>query len=245
MSFFFFKQKWLSYYADQRFFPSYSADMLESNNLVTFEGLANSSAYHTFLLDEEKGRLVVGAKDHIFSFNLLNVSRDYAQVKPLSDFSGWWFLPSIVTRRLLFFFALLTNLISALSVHLHPEGQSGAQVSRDFLFCFYRKVPHEFFRPGLSHTITRCARHVSCSLHTWMNNGVNWNKVDNKSHCDPHNPQIYTCVHSSCSCINSTLKKLIPGGVDALLTLCLCCRSPGRLLPPEETNASGREKISR
>uniref|UniRef100_A0A8C7RBU7 Sema domain, immunoglobulin domain (Ig), short basic domain, secreted, (semaphorin) 3Ab n=1 Tax=Oncorhynchus mykiss TaxID=8022 RepID=A0A8C7RBU7_ONCMY len=51
-------------------------EMLESNNLVTFEGLANSSAYHTFLLDEEKGRLVVGAKDHIFSFNLLNISRD-------------------------------------------------------------------------------------------------------------------------------------------------------------------------
>lgn len=55
-------------------------EMLESNNLVTFEGLANSSAYHTFLLDEEKGRLVVGAKDHIFSFNLLNISRDLAQV---------------------------------------------------------------------------------------------------------------------------------------------------------------------
>uniref|UniRef100_A0A7N8YDT6 Sema domain, immunoglobulin domain (Ig), short basic domain, secreted, (semaphorin) 3Ab n=1 Tax=Mastacembelus armatus TaxID=205130 RepID=A0A7N8YDT6_9TELE len=54
--------------------------MLESNNLVTFEGLANSSAYHIFLLDEERGRLVVGAKDHIFSFNLLNISKDYAQV---------------------------------------------------------------------------------------------------------------------------------------------------------------------
>lgn len=59
--------------------------MLESNNLVTFEGLANSSAYHTFLLDEEKGRLVVGAKDHIFSFNLLNISKDYAQVQ-----SSFW-----------------------------------------------------------------------------------------------------------------------------------------------------------
>ncbi|KAM6937684.1 semaphorin-3ab [Xenentodon cancila] len=55
-------------------------EMLESNNLVTFEGLANSSAYHTFLLDEEKGRLVVGAKDHIFSFNVLNISKDYAQI---------------------------------------------------------------------------------------------------------------------------------------------------------------------
>lgn len=55
--------------------------MLETNNLVTFEGLANSSAYHTLVLDEEKGRLLVGAKDHIFSFNLLNISRDKAQVK--------------------------------------------------------------------------------------------------------------------------------------------------------------------
>lgn len=62
------------------FSPTPPLEMLESNNLVTFEGLANSSAYHTFLLDEERGRLVVGAKDHIFSFNLLNVSRDYAKV---------------------------------------------------------------------------------------------------------------------------------------------------------------------
>uniref|UniRef100_A0A667Z3Y7 Sema domain, immunoglobulin domain (Ig), short basic domain, secreted, (semaphorin) 3Ab n=1 Tax=Myripristis murdjan TaxID=586833 RepID=A0A667Z3Y7_9TELE len=38
------------------------------------------SSYHTFLLDEEKGRLMVGAKDHIFSFNLLNISKDYAQI---------------------------------------------------------------------------------------------------------------------------------------------------------------------
>lgn len=69
--------------------------MLESNNLVTFEGLANSSSYHTFLLDEEKGRLVVGAKDHIFSFNLLNI-RDYVQVHLMSEFSislsGFFFL---------------------------------------------------------------------------------------------------------------------------------------------------------
>ncbi len=77
-------------------FHFFSADMLESNNLVTFEGLANSSAYHTFLLDEEKGRLVVGAKDHIFSFNLLNVSRDYAQVKQWIDFQSVWRFPPII-----------------------------------------------------------------------------------------------------------------------------------------------------
>ncbi|XP_062860350.1 semaphorin-3ab [Trichomycterus rosablanca] len=51
-------------------------EMLESNNLLTFNGLANSSTYHTFLLDEEKGRLFVGAKDHLLSFNLIDINMD-------------------------------------------------------------------------------------------------------------------------------------------------------------------------
>ncbi|XP_023647163.1 semaphorin-3ab [Paramormyrops kingsleyae] len=55
-------------------------EMLDSNNLITFNGLANSSSYHTFLLDEERGRLVVGAKDHIFSFNLVNINKDYLKI---------------------------------------------------------------------------------------------------------------------------------------------------------------------
>lgn len=76
------KKKETSFSACQLLLPLFLSpvEMLESNNLVTFEGLANSSSYHTFLLDEEKGRLVVGAKDHIFSFNLLNI-RDYSQVQ--------------------------------------------------------------------------------------------------------------------------------------------------------------------
>uniref|UniRef100_A0AAQ4NV14 Sema domain, immunoglobulin domain (Ig), short basic domain, secreted, (semaphorin) 3Ab n=1 Tax=Gasterosteus aculeatus aculeatus TaxID=481459 RepID=A0AAQ4NV14_GASAC len=78
--------------------------MLESNNLVTFEGLANSSAYHTFLLDEEKGRLVVGAKDHIFSFNLLNISRDFAQVQPLFDCLSGRLSQLIIYRDIKFVF---------------------------------------------------------------------------------------------------------------------------------------------
>ena len=53
--------------------------MLESNNVITFNGLANSSSYHTFLLDEERSRLCVGAKDHIFSFNLVNI-KDFQKV---------------------------------------------------------------------------------------------------------------------------------------------------------------------
>lgn len=48
--------------------------MLESNNLLTFNGMSNSSSYHTFLLDEERGRLFVGAKDHILSFDLTDIS---------------------------------------------------------------------------------------------------------------------------------------------------------------------------
>lgn len=221
-----------------------SAEMLESNNLVTFEGLANSSAYHTFLLDEEKGRLVVGAKDHIFSFNLLNISKDYAQVKPMFAFQ---LVSSVVLSRWLY--AFLTDSVPTLSVHLQPECQSESQVSRDSLFCFYRRVPREYFRPRLSHTITRCARHVRCSLHTWMNNGVNWNKVDNKSHCDPFNPQMYTCMHTSCSSVNSLCKKDFRRGWFFFFyhaqELCLCYRSLGQLLPPEEMNASGQERISR
>ena len=145
--------------------------MLESNNLVTFEGLANSSAYHTFLLDEEKGRLIVGAKDHIFSFNLLNISKDYAQVKTMYDFQTGCLVVSCnhVCKSVCDSGGLNTCLKYAPIQDAH----SGAQVSLDSLFCFLRKVPHEYFRPGLSHTITRCARHVSCSLHAWVNDGVN------------------------------------------------------------------------
>ncbi|XP_067110202.1 semaphorin-3aa isoform X2 [Osmerus mordax] len=54
--------------------------MLESSNLITFNGLANSSGYDTFLLDEERGRLLVGAEDHVFSFDLVNINRDNQQI---------------------------------------------------------------------------------------------------------------------------------------------------------------------
>lgn len=55
-------------------------EMLESSNLITFDGLANSSSYDAFLLDEERGRLLVGAEDHIFSFDLVNINRDRKQI---------------------------------------------------------------------------------------------------------------------------------------------------------------------
>ncbi|CAL8318423.1 unnamed protein product [Lota lota] len=55
-------------------------EMLESSNLLTFNGLANSSSYDAFLMDEERGRLLVGAEDHIFSFDLVNINRDHKQI---------------------------------------------------------------------------------------------------------------------------------------------------------------------
>lgn len=55
-------------------------EMLESSNLVTFNGLANSSSYDAFLLDEERGRLLVGAEDHLFSFDLVNINRDHRMI---------------------------------------------------------------------------------------------------------------------------------------------------------------------
>lgn len=154
--------------------------MLESNNLVTFEGLANSSSYHTFLLDEEKGRLVVGAKDHIFSFNLLNI-RDYSQVQT----NFWVFHQSVWV----FFFPhpqlFLTDFKCA------PP--SGAPVRSSGILGPSVLFPHKsasciFQTSGSLHTITCCVRTVRCSLYTWMNNGLNWNKVDNKSYCDLFNP---------------------------------------------------------
>lgn len=86
--------------------------MLESSNLVTFDGLANSSSYDTFLLDEERGRLLVGAEDHLFSFDLVNINRDKKQVRlreamPLLSellsslhYSDCLSLPVIALRRL-------------------------------------------------------------------------------------------------------------------------------------------------
>ncbi|XP_054656931.1 semaphorin-3aa [Dunckerocampus dactyliophorus] len=55
-------------------------EMLESSNLVNFGGVANSSGYDTFLLDEERGRLLVGAEDHVFSFDLVHINRGHRQI---------------------------------------------------------------------------------------------------------------------------------------------------------------------
>uniref|UniRef100_A0A673K094 Semaphorin-3aa n=1 Tax=Sinocyclocheilus rhinocerous TaxID=307959 RepID=A0A673K094_9TELE len=40
----------------------------------------SNSGYDTFLMDEERGRLLVGAEDHVFSFDLVNINRDVKQI---------------------------------------------------------------------------------------------------------------------------------------------------------------------
>lgn len=89
--------------------------MLESSNLNTFNGLANSSSYDTFLLDEERGRLLVGAEDHIFSFDLVNINRDHKQVR-------FRFKLGVVTvgKSTLLSSPLLTSLLTSLSLPSIP-----------------------------------------------------------------------------------------------------------------------------
>lgn len=82
----------LSWGFTPHFLASPPAEMLESSNLVTFDGLANSSGYDTFLLDEERGRLLVGAEDHLFSFDLVNINRDQKQVARREETSRPWLL---------------------------------------------------------------------------------------------------------------------------------------------------------
>ncbi|XP_042191564.1 semaphorin-3ab isoform X2 [Callorhinchus milii] len=74
---------WLSGQAVKRNVPrlklSYK-EMVELNNVVSFPGIANSSSYQTFLLDEERGRLYVGAKDYVFSFDLTDINKDVLKI---------------------------------------------------------------------------------------------------------------------------------------------------------------------
>lgn len=207
--------------------------MLETNNLVIFEGLANSSGYHTLLLDEEKGRLLVGAKDHIFSFNLLNISKDKAQVKHMI-----W---SPCTCQFILFLTLNPFLTRPFVLNQ----SAGFRYLRIFISESKEKVLHVYFRWGLSHAVRHCSRHVSCTLHTWVNHVVNWNKVENRLLCDPFNSHKHTSMHTSCKSLtqnnDSKCRKML---FCLQQKLCLCSRSPGLLLPLEEMNASGQGKIS-
>ncbi|NWV63781.1 SEM3D protein, partial [Malurus elegans] len=55
-------------------------DLLLSNSCIPFLGSAEGLDFRTLLLDEERGRLLVGAKDHIFLLNLVDVNKNVKKI---------------------------------------------------------------------------------------------------------------------------------------------------------------------
>ncbi|NXD65600.1 SEM3D protein, partial [Eolophus roseicapillus] len=56
-------------------------DLLLSNSCIPFLGSAEGLDFRTLLLDEERGRLLIGAKDHIFLLNLVDLNKNVNKVK--------------------------------------------------------------------------------------------------------------------------------------------------------------------
>ncbi|XP_043944286.1 semaphorin-3D [Protopterus annectens] len=50
-------------------------DLLLSNSFIPFLGSAEGLVFQSFLFDEEKGKLYIGAKDHIFQLNLEDLNK--------------------------------------------------------------------------------------------------------------------------------------------------------------------------
>ncbi|XP_072419188.1 semaphorin-3D isoform X1 [Chiloscyllium punctatum] len=55
-------------------------DLLVSNSCIPFLGSAEGLDFQTLLLDEERGRLLVGAKDHIFLLNLDDLNKNIRKI---------------------------------------------------------------------------------------------------------------------------------------------------------------------
>lgn len=59
------------------FFP---IDLLLSNSCIPFLGSSEGLDFQTILLDEERGRLLLGAKDHIFLLSLVDLNKNFKKV---------------------------------------------------------------------------------------------------------------------------------------------------------------------
>ncbi|XP_068859826.1 semaphorin-3D-like isoform X1 [Aphelocoma coerulescens] len=55
-------------------------DLLLSNSCIPFLGSTEGLDFRTLLPDEERGRLLVGAKDHIFLLNLVDVNKNVKKI---------------------------------------------------------------------------------------------------------------------------------------------------------------------
>lgn len=139
-----------------------------------------------------------------------------------------------------------------LSARLHPKRQSGAQVSRDLLFCFHTKVPHAFFRPAAVCTRSHAVSGLLDALATpgWIMEWTETKWITN--HIATSSTLVYArrpCAHAGRSCVDSHPNADSWAGLflsyKRKVSFCLCCRSLGRRLPPEETSANGQERTFR
>lgn len=64
------------------FLPSFdfSIDLLLSNTCIPFLGSSEGLDFQTLLLDEERGILLLGAKDHVFLLNLVDLNKNFKKV---------------------------------------------------------------------------------------------------------------------------------------------------------------------
>lgn len=81
-----YKRHWWVIYKhfDYKDFLRFPTDLLLSNSCIPFLGSAEGLDFRTLLLDEERGRLLVGAKDHIFQLNLVDVNKNVKKVSACS-----------------------------------------------------------------------------------------------------------------------------------------------------------------
>lgn len=68
------------YIFDHKDFLPSPTDLLLSNSCVPFLGSAEGLDFRTLLLDEERGQLLLGAKDHIFLLNLVELNKNIKKV---------------------------------------------------------------------------------------------------------------------------------------------------------------------
>lgn len=61
-------------------FCLHSAELVRSSSLVPFVGFGEGIQFQTFLLDEEKSRLFLGAKDHIYLLDPDNINKNPRKV---------------------------------------------------------------------------------------------------------------------------------------------------------------------
>jgi hypothetical protein len=64
-------------------------DLLLSNSCIPFLGSSEGLDFQTLLLDEERGRLLLGAKDHVFLLSLVDLNKNFKKVSLVIYVIDW------------------------------------------------------------------------------------------------------------------------------------------------------------